>query len=149
MPRTISEIAKARETVEATAEPYEQEQPQSEAERLRAELEAVKAQLAEARKPRNGLGVEDRRRLGWVAPMGSDRYEPVSVYRDTELEHQNFIDKCDNLTLTPRVTILEPGVEPPTLKPWPNIQPGVSPDVPGRWGDPRARNVVDPENDAW
>lgn len=144
---SVQDIKDNRAEVERNAEPYTDD-AEDELARLKREKAELEAALVEARKPRNGLGVEDRRRLGSVALMGSDRFVPVALMRDTEIEHQAFIDKCDRLTLAPKVRVLEPGVEPPPLQAWPNA-PSVSADVPGRLGDPTRRVEVDPESEAW
>ena len=100
----------------------------SELEALRAEKAALEAELAEARKPRTGLDLRDVRILGSVQVMGDGHWYPVTVMRDSDIERENFINRCDDLTLAPRMTRLEPGVEAPTLYPWPNV-PDIDPEV--------------------
>lgn len=102
--------------------------PDAEIEELKAEKARLEAELEEARKPTDGKSIRDVRILGSVQVMGDGRWYPVIVMRDSEVERENFINRCDDLTLAPRMTRLEPGVEAPQLYPWPNV-PDIDPEV--------------------
>lgn len=113
---------------DATHDVVINDDPPTELEVLRAEKARLEAELVEARKPRSGLGLQDVRILGSVQVMGDGHWYPVTVMRDSDIERENFINRCDDLTLAPRMTRLEPGVEAPALYPWPNV-PDIDPEV--------------------
>lgn len=106
-----------------------------------AELERA---LEDARQPTDGTSLRDRRILGSVQIMGESQWIPVAVLPDRDTERKLFVDKCDDLCLAPKMTRLDPGVEPPPLEPWPHIQP-LDERIPRGPSNP----VQQPQGDAW